>query len=428
MKHRRIFVSSLCILALLLAAGVAWSGGGQEKAAEKGELVILTWNIPSYEPGIRGWISDFEKANPGSTVRWDDKKGSEWATYFLTQLAAGTEPDVFEIQGQLWVSLADMGALLDLGPYLNANPQLRDSYEQNMINDVLVYEGKHWMVPFFMAPTVLFYNKLMFKEVGLADPPGTMEDLYNYARKLTLDEAHSGFLTLNFDWHYWPLFRGYGVELLSSDGSKAAFNTPAAVQAVTALAELTQSGAINKISWTGRWKEPNDAFAAGNIGMYLTNGAAYGSFKSAGKEDWINPDSVWVAPFPGGWAVPNYHAMGIAARTKYPDLAWDLLSIISNEKWAEDRMRVISVLSGNSVVNKRLLNNADFRNTDKIRTRQFEIELANMDKLTGCPRIPQDEQVKEVFYTNLQKALFGEVSARAALSAAEKNINEILGK
>jgi hypothetical protein len=91
-------------------------------------------------------------------------------------------------------------------------------------------------------------------------------------------------------------------------------------------------------------------------------------------------------------------------------------------------MRVISVLSGNADVNERMLNNAEFRNKDKIRTRQFEIELANMDKLTGCPRIPQDEQVKEVFYTNLQKALFGEVSAKEALTTAEKRINEILAK
>ena len=428
MNGKKTLVCFLCIAALFAAAGVVWSGGSQAKAEQKGELVLLTWNIPSYEPGVRGWIADFEAAHPGSTVRWDDKKGSEWATYFLTQLAAGSEPDVFEIQGQLWVSLADMGALLDLGPYLNSEPQLRDSYDQYMINDVLVYEGKHWMVPFFMAPTVLYYNKLMFREVGLSDPPETMEELYTYARKLTIDQAHSGFLTLNFDWHYWPLLRGYGVELLSSDSRKAAFNTPAAVQAVTALAELTQSGAIDKNSWTGRWKEPNDAFAAGNIGMYLTNGAAYGSFKGAAKEDWINPDSVWVAPFPGGWAVPNYHAMGIASRTKHPELAWDLVSIISNEKWAEDRMRVISVLSGNADVNERLLDNAEFRNKDKIRTRQFEIELANMDKLTGCPRIPQDEQVKEVFYTNLQKALFGEVSAKEALTTAEQRINEILAK
>jgi ABC-type glycerol-3-phosphate transport system substrate-binding protein len=428
MNRRQTLVCLLCIAVLFFAAGLIWSGGGQAKGEEKGELVLLTWNIPSYEPGIRGWISDFEAAHPGSTVRWDDKKGSEWATYFQTQLAAGTEPDVFEIQGQLWVSLADMGALQDLTPYLNDNPAVRDSYDQNMINDVLVYQGKHWMVPFFMAPTVIYYNKLMFGEAGLSDPPETMEELYTYARKLTLDEAHSGFLTLNFDWHYWPLLRGYGVELLSSDNRKAAFNTPAAVRAVEALAELTQSGAINKLSWTGRWKEPNDAFAAGNVGMYHANGAAYGSFKASAKEDWINPDSVWVASFPGGWAVPNYHAMGISSRSDYPDLAWDLVKIISNEKWAEDRMRVISVLSGNADVNEKLLNDPQFRNRDKIRTRQFEIELENMGKLTGNPPIPQDERVKEVFYTNLQKALFGEVSAKEALDTAEEKINEILAR
>ena len=234
MKCKKSVTWFLCIAVLLVISAVVWSGGAQDKAEEKAELVILTWNIPSYEPGVRGWISDFEKAHPGSTVKWTDKKGSEWATYFQTQLTGGTEPDVFEIQGQLWVRYADMGALLDLGPYLNANPGVRDSYDQNMINGVLVYQGKHWMVPFFMAPTILYYNKLMFRDVGLADPPRTMEELYNYARKLTIDEAHSGFLTLNFDWHYWPIFRANGVELLSKDNRKAAFNTPQSVQTVTA--------------------------------------------------------------------------------------------------------------------------------------------------------------------------------------------------
>ena len=44
-----------------------------------------------------------------------------------------------------------------------------------------------------------------------------------------------------------------------ADMSEAAFNTPKMVETVTRLAEATRSGAINKISWTGRWVEPNNA-------------------------------------------------------------------------------------------------------------------------------------------------------------------------
>ena len=69
----------------------------------------------------------------------------------------------------------------------------------------------------------------MFKEAGLTRPPQTFDELIDYARKMTKGEK-SGFVTLNFDWLYWPLFAMNGVELLTPDGKKAAFNTPAAVK------------------------------------------------------------------------------------------------------------------------------------------------------------------------------------------------------
>ena len=58
-----------------------------------------------------------------------------------------------------------------------------------------------------------------------------------------------------------------GVELLGPEGKKAAFNTPAATKVLEALTKATADGAINKVSWTGRWVEPNDAFASGTVGM-----------------------------------------------------------------------------------------------------------------------------------------------------------------
>jgi ABC-type glycerol-3-phosphate transport system substrate-binding protein len=427
MNRYRLTAFTLVVLMVFVGSQFLFASGGKEEEKAK-ELTLLTWNIPSYEPSIRGWIEDFEQANPGATVVWKDRKGSEWATYFQTQVASGSTPDVFEIQSQLWVKYAADGLLLDLGPYLNENPELRDSYVQSMLNDELVYDGTHYMVPFFMAPTVLWYNRNMMDEVGLGGPPQSMRELADYARRLSYDATHSGFLTLNFDWHYWPLLRANGVRLLNDAGTKAAFNTQAAVETLEELAELTQSGAIAKMSWTGRWKEPNDAFASGTVGMYLANGAAYGSFKSVAKEDWVTPENVGVTAFPGGWAVPNYHALGISKTTADPDLAWNLVEIISSDEWAEDRMRVLKVLSGNAKVNEQLMQDAEFRAQDELRTQMYEVELANMDKLCGNPLVAEVERIKEVFYSNFQKAIFGEVSAREALSTAEARVNEILAQ
>ena len=47
----------------------------------------------------------------------------------------------------------------------------------------------------------------------------------------------TGFLTLNFDWLYWPLFAMNGVDLLTPDLKQPAFNTPKAVEVIDKLAQ-----------------------------------------------------------------------------------------------------------------------------------------------------------------------------------------------
>ena len=112
---------------------------------------------------------------------------------------------------------------------------------------------------------------------------------------MTSGETSSGFMTLNFDWLYWPLFAMNGVELVTPDLKKAAFNTPKAAEVLDKLAKATQTNAINKISWTGRWVEPNGAFGAGNIGMLHAHSPAYFFFKGQGS--WVTPETLGIGHF-----------------------------------------------------------------------------------------------------------------------------------
>ena len=107
----------------------------------------------------------------------------------------------------------------------------------------------------------------------------------------------TGFMTLNFDWLYWPLFAMNDIELLTPDLKQPAFNTPQAIEVVEKLAKATDSGAINKISWTGRWVEPNGAFAAGNVGMHHAHSPAF--FFVRGQGHWVNPDTLGAAQCAG---------------------------------------------------------------------------------------------------------------------------------
>ena len=251
----KLLLASLVVGATLAAASVQ---------AQQKKISFLTWNIADQEELFKEWITDFKKIRPDVDVEWLDKKGPEFPAYYQTQIIAGTPPDVINTQGGLWLEYAAAGGLVDLTPLMAKDQDVRARFNADYLGN-WTYENKNYMLPFYISKTLLFYNKTMFKEAGLTAPPQSFEQMMEFAAKMSKGDK-TGMLTLNFDWLYWPMFKMNGVELLTPDLKKAAFNTPKAVQVLDALAKASASGGINKVSWTGRWVEPNGAFAAGNVG------------------------------------------------------------------------------------------------------------------------------------------------------------------
>ena len=412
--HRGLLPATVAALtALLVLAGATGPAEAQKK------ISVLTWNIPVYKEKVDGWIADFKQMHPDVQVEWLDKKGTEWATFYQTQVVGGTAPDVIDVQGGLWLEYAANGGLVDLTPYLAREPQLRDYYNQKFLG-TWVYQGKQYMVPFYVSKTLLFYNKTMFKEAGLTRPPQSFDELIDYARKMSKGEK-SGFVTLNFDWLYWPLFAMNGVELLTPDGKKAAFNTPQAVKTLEMLARATEEGAINKVSWTGRWVENNGAFASGTVGMHHAHAPAFFYVRGGGK--WVSPDTLGVAQMPGGYATPNSHGFGISKSSKYPDLAWDFVKLITNEKWAYTFGTTLKNLTGTRTDQKIL---EHFRKEDPLAAEVLQTQVENLDHLVATWPQAKDAEIKEAFYGEIQAALLGRKKAADALAEAERKVNRIL--
>jgi ABC-type glycerol-3-phosphate transport system substrate-binding protein len=411
--HRRWLAAALAAALFAVAAGPA--------AAQK-KLSFLTWNISDQKELFEMWFAEFRKLRPDVEIEWLDKKGPEWPAFYQTQVVAGTPPDIINTQGGLWLEYAAAGGLADLTPYLKKDADVRARFNADYLAN-WTYDGKNYMLPFYISKTLLFYNKTMFREAGLAGPPKSFDELVQYAQKMSRGEK-SGLLTMNFDWLYWPLFKMNGIELLTPDLKKAAFNTPQGVKVVDALAKATQGGGINKISWTGRWVEPNGAFAAGNVGMLHAHSPAF--FFVRGQAPWINADTLGAVNVPGGWATPNSHGLGISKGSKNPDIAWEFLKMVTSDKWTLEFSSRRKVLTGNIKSDNATI--AAMRKDDPLAAQVLQTQLEQTDKLTGNWRIAVDSRVKEAFYPELQNALLGRKTAKEALDEAERKVNRALAR
>jgi len=403
-----------------LALGTALLPG--VASAQDKKITVVTWNIAYFDEGFQKWVDAFKKIHPDFDVERIDMKGTEIPTWYQTQVVAGTPPDIVDVQGGLWLQYASQGGLTDLTPLLERD---KDSYTKDMSPEVLanwVYEGKNYGVPLYVSKTLLFLNRNMMKAAGITKDPESFDEMMADAEKMTGGE-NTGLMTLNFDWLYWPLFAMNGVNFVGDDG-KAAFNTPEAVALVKKLADWTAKGVINKISWTGRWVEPNGAFAAGNVGMLHAHAPAFLWFKS--KADWVNEDSVGAMNMPGGWSTPNSHSLVMSAGSKHPDEAWDFMKIATSGDGAYAMGTGTNNLTGDMTVNAKLMDY--FKANLPAVVPVLETQFQNLDKQTGNWPFAEDAAIKDAFYPELQAALLGEKSAEDALKSAEDKVNRILAR
>lgn len=402
-------------LACLIASAPA-------RAQEQKKITILTWNLPIYGKEIAGWTQEFHQKYPDIQVEWIDKKGTDWATFYQAQLAAGTAPDIVNIQGSLWAEYAAAGQLLDLTPYLAKDSAFKSRFTPGAL-ELWSASGKNWLVPWYFTKTLLFGNEPLMKASGIAAMPRSFDELMASAAKVK-GAGKSGFLTTNFDWLYWPLFKMNGVDILDPTMHKAAFDTPAGLATLTKLATATKSGVINNVSWTGRWVEPNSVFASGNVAFYMAPASAL--FWAAGKADWISEKTVAITEVPGQFAVPNSHGFGVSKSTKYAEAAVYMIKIATSDQWQTVLADKFSVVTLNQAVDAKELKKMQIENP--LKATALELTGRDLDKMTGYLKTPMDARVKDAFWSEIQPVLLGQGDPKTALDKARDRVNRELAR
>jgi ABC-type glycerol-3-phosphate transport system substrate-binding protein len=168
--------------------------------------------------------------------------------------------------------------------------------------------------------------------------------------------------------------------------------------------------------------ENNGAFAAGNVGMHHAHSPAFFFIRGQGK--WVNPDTLGAAHFPGGWATPNSHGLGISKGSKNPELAFEFLKMITNDQWTKRFATERKVLTGHVGTDAAVLQ--ELKTSDPLAEQVLRTQIEMTDRQVGNWPTPVDSQLKEAFFPELQSALLGRVSAKDALNEAERKVNRVL--
>ncbi|MFY1635002.1 ABC transporter substrate-binding protein [Solwaraspora sp. WMMB335] len=209
-------ISAATALTLVLA------GCGSDEPTDPNAPVTITlagWSLSS-TPEFTTLADGFHASHPNVTVELKEYDAANYDTQMIADLAAGTAPDVYVLKNlKNFYTYQSGGQLLDVSDAatdLGSVPAL-SAYQ---------VDGKTYAVPYRQDSWVLYYNKELFDQAGVAPPDGswTWDDYVTAATRLTDGLKSAGSAATGAYQHVWQsTVQGFALaqtpdaDLLSGD-------------------------------------------------------------------------------------------------------------------------------------------------------------------------------------------------------------------
>jgi len=296
---RKNMTTSLAIVATA-AMAMSLASCSNNDTAGAGDTTAVTITVVGYLPGatedaqqyLADSVASFEADNPNITVITKDY---EWkATTFAADLAGGTLPDVFEIPFTDGKTLIANGQIADMNSYLSEFPY-GGAFNDNVLQYGKGQDGHVYAIPAKSIYGVgLHYNRDLFTQAGLDPdkPPTTWDEVRTDAKAIADATGVAGFCQMSqSNTGGWQLTvdtfaRGGSMETLDSAGKATATVDNAATKAsLQFLQTLRWTDNSMGANFTYDWGSINQAFAAGQCGMYTSGQDVYTSLVQSNSID-----------------------------------------------------------------------------------------------------------------------------------------------
>ena len=205
----------------------------------------------------------------------------------LASMAAGTVPEIVQLEIHATCTFASKGALLPLDELMaKSDHDRKDDFLPVLTNTGC--DGKTYGIPFNRSVPILYWNRDRFTKAGIAAPPKTWSELAAIAPKLVQDGADGkvfGFMPINQWWFFQSMTWSNGGDILSPDMKRSVFATDAAaVEQVTPDLEPRRGVAQVRTGPTEFLQTIQD-FVNEKTAMYWGSAADMGAV-AASKFDW----------------------------------------------------------------------------------------------------------------------------------------------
>jgi len=181
----------------------------EKPAVEPQELTMVHIQGESSWPAYEKLVKAFEEKT-GHKVKLQYVPAGEFEKFIEAQFIAGSEPELVYYNGGDRATWHKNGWILDLYPYLNeTNPYTGKVWKESYLPGTIESASdktdpnapKLYGIPAQIVTVNLYYNKKIFEEIGVTQPPATISEMVDVAKKAS-EKGYVGFSLQNsLDWN-----------------------------------------------------------------------------------------------------------------------------------------------------------------------------------------------------------------------------------
>lgn len=330
---------------IILMVGILFTIGTLAAlSAEADPVVINWWHIQTETEHRNLWqklADEYMAANPNVTIEITVLENENFKAKLTTVMQSGEVPDLFQSWGGGTMNdQAEAGLLKDISAYLDKDGW-RETFSEGALG-VYAYDGKNYGVPRDMGMVGFWYNKEIFEQVGIDQPPATWTELLDDIK--ILKDAGITPVALGegdkwpgaFYWEYLAVRIGGEEAFVKAAARNGSFTDPAFIQAGEKLIELVAADPFQLGFLGATWADEATLMGNGEAAMDLMGQWAPGSFRENSIDGQGLGDKTGWFKFPmieGGAGHPNDAlggGNGFVVGKNAPEETVDFLKFISS--------------------------------------------------------------------------------------------------
>ncbi|GAA0180344.1 ABC transporter substrate-binding protein [Clostridium sediminicola] len=426
-SFKKILVTILClsiVTAISACSKKSKTATTQSNASEK--ITLEFWHYWDGNNGtvINELVEKFNEENSNIEVKPVFIPGGELMTKLQVAINSKTTPALAAADISGMAKLKSTDKLLDLNNYLKDNNVDINSFYPSLL-EYGKKEGKLYSLPVSTNNLALFYNKDMFKKAGIDPnkPPKTWEELRKYSETIVNKISNSygfEFYTQVGDsgegltWQLQPYLWQAKADFIK-DG-EAAFNNEGGEKALNFL-----TGMINdKLTPVGSWND----FDKGNCAMVVDGTWMVGIWKDSLNFDF----GTAMIPMPeDGEHATNMGGEQIFAFNKDENINSAAAKFIAYMVDANTQI-VWDEKTTFMPIRKEVAENQDYLNWVNNTEPRLLPFIEQQKYAHARPCLEEYPAASLGFAKEIEKAYFGKITVKEALSNAEKAVNSALEK